>query len=220
MALLRHIDEGAFDAPLVQEIVTMAKAHPRAEVRDLFERFLPESERVERIGDSVNVDAILALDGNASRGRALFLEGNAAQCRNCHRMGGKGQLLGPDLDAIGLKYPKPEMLEHIVNPSKRVEPEYVSYLLETSTGLLYSGMLIERNDQAIELKDAQNKTIRVEATEVEQFAPQSQSLMPEGLLSPLTPQEAADLLEYLSQQRKELPGSNNERPDGRLPEGE
>ncbi|QDV34351.1 PQQ-dependent sugar dehydrogenase [Tautonia plasticadhaerens] len=201
LALVRRVDEGSIAGPVAERLVALSREHPRAEVRDLFERFVPESERVERLGDAIEFDALLALAGDADRGRVVFF-GNSSQCQNCHRVGGEGRVVGPDLDGIGAKYPKRELLDHIVSPSKQVDPQYVSYILETTTGLIHSGVLVQANDDFAELKDAEGLSIRVEAGEIEQLVPRAESLMPERLLGSLTAQEAADLLEYLSTLRE------------------
>jgi putative heme-binding domain-containing protein len=204
MALLRKFDEGEIPGPVVDLVVSMSREHPRSEVRDLFERFVPEADRVERLGDQFDVDALLALEGDTGRGRVVFF-GNASQCQNCHRVGGEGRVVGPDLDEIGSKYPKRELLDHIVYPSKQVDEAYRSYILETTSGLIHSGVLVEANDEFAELRDAEGQVIRVEAEEIEQLVPRPESLMPERLLGSLTAQEAADLLEYLARQRKAEP---------------
>lgn len=205
LALLRRIDEGAIAPPVVEELVAMARHSPSAEVRDLFERFVPASERLERLGESFDSNALLALIGDADRGRLLFVEGNVAQCRTCHRIGGEGTAVGPDLDGIGAKYSRRELLHHIVQPSVTIEPPYVSYLLATTAGLLQTGMLVEQTRQGVVLIDAQGQTIRVDAAEVEGLNAVPQSLMPEGLLAPLTPQQAADLLAFLAEQTRPAP---------------
>ena len=47
------------------------------------------------------------------------------------------------------------------------------------------------------LKKADGKDIAIPAAEIERSVPQQKSLMPDLLLRDLTPQQAADLLEYL-----------------------
>ncbi len=66
-------------------------------------------------------------------------------------------------------------------------------------------MLVEQTDSFVVLKDSNGESVRINATEVEAIAPTPQSLMPEGLLAPLTAQEAADLLEYLARQTRQTP---------------
>ncbi|WP_169975823.1 PQQ-dependent sugar dehydrogenase [Tautonia rosea] len=205
LALLRRIDEGAIAPPVVEELVAMARTAPSVEVRDLFERFVPASDRLERLGESFDGIALLSLTGDTDRGRRLFLEGNEAQCRTCHRINGEGTMVGPDLDGIGAKYSRQELMHHIVQPSATVEPPYVSYLLATTDGQILTGMLVEQTAQGVALKDAKGQTLRVSADEVEELKTIPQSLMPEGLLAPLTPQQAADLLAFLSEQTQATP---------------
>ena len=64
-----------------------------------------------------------------------------------------------------------------------------------------TGLIVERAETAIVLKDAQGKTLRIPRDQVEQLAPQPRSLMPELLLRDLTAQQAADLLEFLVGQK-------------------
>jgi hypothetical protein len=55
-----------------------------------------------------------------------------------------------------------------------------------------------RDDKQIVLRDAENKELTFDAKKVEELKPSRTSLMPSGQLAGLTPQEAADLLEYLA----------------------
>jgi putative heme-binding domain-containing protein len=196
--LLHSIERGKLDAETRERVVTLAAQHPQPEVRDLFERFVPASERLERLGDVIDPDELLAIPGDAERGRAVFFQEGAGSCQSCHRVQGKGTSLGPDLSEIGKKYPPREMLTHLLEPSKFIEPKYVMYLLETTEGRIHSGLLIEENNREVRLKNVRNEEIRVPAEKVEQLLPQQKSLMPELLLRDLTPQQAADLLAYLT----------------------
>jgi putative heme-binding domain-containing protein len=60
-----------------------------------------------------------------------------------------------------------------------------------------TGLVTKRNDREVVLRDAQNKDIVLAAHEIDQLRPSRNSLMPDGQLAGLTPQDAADLLEYL-----------------------
>ena len=201
IALARELGHGAFPPSVRREIVAFTKDHPKTEVRDLFERFVPESERIRRLGDSIDPAEILALKGDPARGRALFAAESAVNCKSCHRLDGVGEEVGPDLAKLGAKYPRPELLRQILEPSLAVDPKYTLYRLDTRSGLVHSGLLVERNEKEIVLRDAQNKPIRIAVAEVEDLTPQKQSLMPDLLLRGLTAQQAADLLEYLASLR-------------------
>jgi len=187
---------------LRQEIVALTASHPQSEVRDLFERFVPASKRSKRLGTLVNSAELLAMETDIERGRALFFRDGSASCKTCHRVNGTGETLGPDLSQIGKKYSPAEMLTHLLEPSRFIDAKYVPYILETTAGLVHSGLLVEQNDTEVVLRNAQNKEVRVPAAEVESLVSQQKSLMPELLLRDMAPQEAADLLAFLSSLRQ------------------
>lgn len=199
MRLLDAIDRTDWPAELKTTLARRGAAQTDPQVRDLFERFLPANERVQRLGTAVRADQLLALAGEAERGRQLFATSAGVQCRTCHRIGPVGTELGPDLSKIGQKNSRKQLLESILEPSKVIAPQFVTQLVETTAGKVFTGLLVSRSADEVILKDAQNKTQRIPAGEIELVAPQATSLMPELLLKEMTAQEVADLLEYLSQ---------------------
>jgi uncharacterized repeat protein (TIGR03806 family) len=198
LALLRAVAHETLPAAVRREVIAATRDQPAIEVRDLFERFIPESERMARLGDRINPSVILDLKGDTGRGRALFASGSSVNCKGCHSIDGLGVEIGPDLSKIGAKYPRPELLQHILEPARSVDPKYVVYYIETKSGAVYSGLLVERNEQEVVVRDAQNQRIRIVAADVEALHPVKQSLMPDFLLRSLTAQQAADLLDYLA----------------------
>jgi putative heme-binding domain-containing protein len=195
--LLRLIDANHCSPDIKDAVIAKATKHPDANVRVLYEKFVPESERPKKLGQSISADEILALAGDANRGRIIFYQSSAAQCKQCHAVQGFGGATGPELSTIGKKYERRALLETILEPSKAIAPEYVPYLLETKSGQVHAGFLVARSDSGIELRDVENRTIRVAADEVEALLPQQKSLMPELVLSEVTAQDAADLLAFL-----------------------
>jgi putative heme-binding domain-containing protein len=180
------------------EVLAAAQKLPDATVRDLFERFIPEEQRVKRLGSAIKPEQILSLKGNPERGRELFFKSAGLQCVSCHRINSTGGTLGPDLSQIAKKSTRGQILESLLEPSKSIEPAYVAYLLETTDGKVYTGLLGSKTDKEVVLKLVGDKEVRVPAAKVERLAPQSKSLMPELLLRDLTAEQAADLLEFLA----------------------
>ncbi len=205
LALVRRIDAGSIPLPVAREAAASARATAGPEVLDLLERFLPESERSRRLGDAIDVAALLARPGDAARGRALFRAGGAASCRSCHRAEGEGVEIGPPLDGIGSKYPRPELLDQILNPSRVVDPKYATVAVATRDGRTLSGVLIEESPRELVLRDATGRTTRLPLSEVEDRRRDPKSLMPDALLSGLTADQAADLLEYLAHLKADGP---------------
>ncbi|HVX10859.1 MAG TPA: PVC-type heme-binding CxxCH protein [Pirellulales bacterium] len=198
LAMLRWIDSKTVPEELRKVAIAKAANHPDSNVRVLYEKFIPEDQRPKRLGAAIKPEEILALAGDAGRGREIFFHSSAAQCKNCHRIHNVGATTGPDLSQIGKKYERATLLETILNPSKAIAPEYIPYLLETVQGQVYAGFLVEKSDQRVVLKDAMGKLITVAAADVEVLEPQQKSLMPELVLRDVTAQDAADLLAYLT----------------------
>ena len=92
----------------------------------------------------------------------------------------------------------PRILENILDPSKEIEPAYMSYAVQLKDGRLVLGVIVSRNDKEIVLRDAQAKEHRFAGGDVDTVTPQRQSLMPEQLLRDLTAQQAVDLLDFLA----------------------
>jgi putative heme-binding domain-containing protein len=169
--------------------------------RDLFEGYLPADEKgVRKLGSNPRPRAILALKGDSSRGEKLFWS-QALNCASCHKVAEKGTAVGPDLTAIGKLRSREDLLESILEPSRRIEPKYAAYVAQTGDGRAFTGLLVKRDAKEVILLDAQNKQIVLAAGNVEQLRPSPKSLMPDGQLAGLTPQDAADLLEYLASRR-------------------
>lgn len=198
LVALKWIDAKALPEPLQKAAIAKAANHPDSNVRVLFERFTPEDQRPKRLGAAIKPDEILAMTGDPGRGRDIFFQSSAAQCKNCHRVHNVGATIGPDLSMIGKKYERATLLETILDPSKAIAPEFVPYLLETTQGQVFVGFLVEKDEKRVVLKDATGKLITIKAGDVEELQPQQKSLMPELVLRDVTARDAADLLAYLT----------------------
>ncbi|MEM9368596.1 MAG: carbohydrate-binding family 9-like protein [Planctomycetota bacterium] len=166
-------------------------------LRDLFEHFLPASQRSERLGDLVDADALLAKAGDVGRGRVLFHEAEGVSCRQCHRVAGKGMQVGPDLDAIAKERSAVEILQSILDPSAKVDAKYRGTTLLTVDGQVIAGLKTKESEELVEIVDAAGKRHRILQEDIEDESPMQKSMMPERLLADFTPQQAADLLAYL-----------------------
>ena len=197
--LLAHaLGEGRLPASVRDEVLAATMKLSDATVRDLFERFLPDEQRVKRLGSVIKPEHLLALKGSAERGRTLFFKSGALQCINCHRVNGTGSTLGPDLSQIAKKATRAQILESLLEPSKTIEPQWVTYQLETTDGKVYTGLLKSKTEKEVVLGVVGDKEVRVAAAKVERLAPQQKSLMPDLLLRDLTAEQAADLLAFLA----------------------
>ena len=197
LLLLRSVDHRELPAPVASLVIDKATRHSDVSIRDLFERFLPPDQRIKRLGSVVQPQQILSLSGDQERGKRIFFETAGVSCKTCHRIQKEGKEVGPELTTIGKKLTRAQLLESLLEPSKLIEPKYVTHLVETDDGRILTGLLLSRDENEVVLQDAQDKVSRIPTKQIEQLVPQRQSLMPDLLFRDMTAQQVADLLAYL-----------------------
>ena len=195
--LLPLVEKQRLSPELAQRTIDGAVQHADVNVRLLYEKFVPESQRPKTLGQSFTPDDILKLTGDAQRGKSVFLRSGAASCNRCHRVRNQGADIGPDLSLIGRKYERKALLETIMNPSAGIAPEYVPHVVETKRGKVFAGFVQQRSDDAVVLKTIEGNLLRINNDDIEEDVEQKTSLMPELVLKNVTAQDAADLLAYL-----------------------
>ncbi|MFP6750308.1 MAG: hypothetical protein VB855_01415, partial [Pirellulaceae bacterium] len=190
------------DKPVAPELVQQIVKDRPLHISDLFDRYLLQSQRTERLGEVINPDQILRLRGSLQRGRQLFVQEATVQCRNCHQLGGAGKQVGRDLSDVGIRLTREQILESILYPSRKIEPAYSSYIVETVDGRVLTGLIKSKSDTQLVLVTVDAKEVTLPMEDVDLLVRQPKSLMPDLLLRDLTAQQVADLLAFLISQRK------------------
>jgi putative heme-binding domain-containing protein len=168
---------------------------PPGPQRDLFEGYLPQSGD-RKLGANPRPRAILSLTGDADRGQAIFADANR-QCAKCHRVDGVGIAVGPDLSKIGKERNREQLLESLLEPSRKVDAKYQAYTVTLVDGRQVVGVLTKNDAAGVTLRDALGKDLAIARADIDAMKSSPTSLMTAGLLADLTPQQAADLLAYL-----------------------
>jgi putative heme-binding domain-containing protein len=130
--------------------------------------------------------------GDAKQGQVLFEQ----FCGTCHKLFGQGKDIGPELTGSDRKNTD-WLLTHVVDPNAFIRPEYVNHNIEMKDGRSFTGLLADQNDSSVTVLDAQNQRTVLNRADIQDLAPSSISLMPEGLLEPLQHQQVRDLFKYL-----------------------
>lgn len=179
-------------ADLTSAQANLLRQHRDARVRAQAVRWLGVSRAPAK--DDVYRSLVPALQraGVADRGKAIF-EG---RCAACHQHGGIGSEFGPTLAAAG-SGGREKLLSSIVDPNREVLPQYVAYAIETKEGEHLLGFLESESSASVTLRQAGGIRKTLARSSILKLASQEQSLMPEGLESGLTPQEVADLIEFI-----------------------
>lgn len=137
--------------------------------------------------------------GDAAAGERIFFHPKAAGCYRCHQIDGRGGRIGPDLTTAARSIDRRRLIESIVQPSKEIAPQFVTYTLATTDGRVLTGMLVgEAADGSQTYADAEGRLFKLRPDEIDQRQPQQKSIMPDDLAGALTPQEFRDLLAFLA----------------------
>ena len=194
-------DKKQIDEALKSEVTFLLLNHADRQIRKIAHEkiSLPEKANGKKI---IDLNEVLALQGDSKKGRDLFHQKGNNSCASCHRVQGIGDWIGPDLSSIGTKYGKREMLYHILNPNGAINYNYVSYTLLLEDGRVLTGLITEETANRVVLKTAQGQRIEIPAEEIELKKAQSISIMPENLVDTMTQQDIADLTEYMATLRQ------------------
>ncbi len=139
----------------------------------------------------------MAGKGKAEHGKELFNDLKGVACIKCHAVAGKGGQVGPELSAVGLKYPREEIITSVLLPSQKISSGYEPVVLATADGKVLTGILKSETPEAIEIEDVDAKRIKVLKTDLDGRKQSEVSLMPNGLAEGLTAGDFADLIAYL-----------------------
>jgi len=130
--------------------------------------------------------------GDLPSGRAVFNK----TCAKCHRLFGEGGKIGPDITGSNrgnIDY----ILENILDPSAVIGRDYQMTALELKDGRVVNGLVKEDNATALVMQTI-NEVVTIPKADIESRTVQPISMMPEGQLQQLKPDEQRDLIAYLA----------------------
>lgn len=125
------------------------------------------------------------------RGKALFVK----NCATCHKFFGSGGDIGPDITGAqrsNLDY----LLENIVDPSAAVAKDYRMQVLQLIDGRVITGLMESSDDQSITIRTV-NDRMTVLRDDIDLQTESQVSIMPSGLLDPMSEADIRDLIGYL-----------------------
>jgi putative heme-binding domain-containing protein len=135
--------------------------------------------------------------GNPARGEAIYRRGEM-NCLKCHAIAGAGGQVGPDMSSIGASAPVDYLLESLLNPNAKIKEGYNSFIITTDAGKIINGIKVRESPTELVLRDAENKETLIPIADIAERK-NGMSLMPAGLVDPLTRQELLDLTRFLTE---------------------
>jgi len=156
----------------------MEKLSPQTrEKNDVIARLLPEVTR----------------PGNVANGKMMF----TAACSICHKLGDIGiRDVGPPLAGMGA-HGAAELLVHIVDPNREVDPSFWQWNITTKKGDTLVGVITSENAASVNLRN-QGGDFDIRKDDIASRENTRRSLMPEGLEA-LGPDALRDILAFMAE---------------------
>lgn len=129
-------------------------------------------------------------------GKRLFFHRTRGQCGNCHRHGGRGNVVGPDLSRVGDRGDEAWLLESILNPNQEIAPEYLPRHVVLKDGTTHFGIRL-RSSKSEVIRDLNGQNRSFNRDDIASIEELQVSFMPGGLTLGMTDRELRDLLAFL-----------------------
>jgi putative membrane-bound dehydrogenase-like protein len=136
-------------------------------------------------------------EADPEAGRRVFFHSRLALCSSCHRHGGRGVVLGPDLSLAGKQGDREALLRSILEPHREVAPQFYPSQVKLKDGTEFIGILLRSSNTEV-FRDLTGQEKSFPKTDVVERTELRTSLMPPGLVSMLTDRELRDLLAFLA----------------------
>ncbi|MFC5456513.1 PVC-type heme-binding CxxCH protein [Prosthecobacter fluviatilis] len=179
LALLNAIQDGKIDP---KEIgpgnIARLRTHPNKDVAKranaMIDKLSPNAKAKNELIAQLTPE--VEKPGDAVKGKAMF----TAACAVCHKLGDVGlRDVGPQLTGMGAHGPA-ELLVHIVDPNREVDPSFWAWNITTKKGETLAGVIITENQASLTLRN-QGGDFEIKKADIATRENTRRSLMPEGL---------------------------------------
>jgi len=136
--------------------------------------------------------AILKARGSAAVGARIYQQ----RCAGCHPFKDAGRPFGPRLDTLG-KRSDEQWLTDILEPSREIDPQYQTKVLQRSNNQLLYGLVDDSDRDFVSIQEPDGRRTVLPRSQVEDTFPQDWSLMPVNAGLGLSLNELASLVAFL-----------------------
>ena len=140
------------------------------------------------------VKIALATKGDAKAGQALFLQ---QACVACHTVSDAEPPKGPMLGGIATRYTRAELCESILQPGAKISQGFESVWFKMANKDEVEGFVVKESGDSVEVRNIAGVTTVLEKGDIVERQKREKSIMPDGLLNGLTPEDLAAILAFL-----------------------
>jgi putative heme-binding domain-containing protein len=169
--------------------------NPDPSIRDAARPLLEQTPK-DREAVVKRYQAALDKKGDPGKGVEVF----RSICAKCHRLDGYGAEVGPDLGTVR-NQPKQFFLTNILIPSLSISQGYESYVVETTSGGNYDGVIGPQTPTTITLRHENGKEDVIQRQDIKNMYVTNLSAMPPDLEKQISVDQMSDLLAYLKSEK-------------------
>ena len=140
--------------------------------------------------------AALTKEADPAHGKAVF----ERVCSKCHRLGGEGKDVGPDLATVKGR-PASVLLGDILIPNKAISQTYESYVIETADGRTLDGVIGPQSPTFVTLRRENGVEDVVQRKDIKSMRATNLSAMPPDLETQVNERDMVDLIRYIKTAR-------------------
>ena len=134
------------------------------------------------------------VEGDVAAGEALFF--GAGRCAECHRIRGRGGLLGPDLSGVGSSRRIDQIREALLDPNARITPGFEAATLDGRV----RAVVKNHTNFSAQVFDSSGRLHLLRGDELGRLRFEADSWMPADAATRLADDEVRDLVAFLSRQ--------------------
>ena len=140
------------------------------------------------------VKIAVSTKGDAEKGQQLFLQQG---CVVCHTLTEQEPPKGPMLGGIATRYTRAELCESILKPSAKIAQGFESQYFQLKNKEEVEGFVTKEGGDSVEVRNIIGATTIIEKANIEKREKREKSIMPEGLVANIPPEDLASLLAFL-----------------------
>jgi putative heme-binding domain-containing protein len=135
--------------------------------------------------------------GRAKQGATI----SARVCTPCHKVGGVGGEMGPDLTNVASRLNRIELIRSVLYPNEKIDPKFLVVNITTKKGAALSGFVSAEDERTVTMRLGAGEPRVLQKSDIAKRTTVEVSSMPEDLARTIPPQEFMDLIEYLASLR-------------------
>lgn len=140
------------------------------------------------------------VSGDVAAGKEIFYRKQAPKCWICHAVGNEQERAGPNLHDVGGRNSREELLDSLLNPTRKITDGFTAEIIESRSRGLVIGV-VAREQPSLLVRNEFGDEIELPADDVVSRRASDLSMMPDNLTDALSDQELVDLLAFLGSLR-------------------